>query len=202
MGPVFQFGNYKMSVLKHYEGINARSFELDREAWIMLLAFLEDLRTTQIVAKSMSTFGIMVHWHADPSLAHVVVQVYLNDDRKILDSVKINAGVPIKGKSWIVPCYVIKRKTVQELQDEEPYVTSRPLHPIPTPAPHWMGPVPPAASSANPENSNAGGSNNMIVDVQGRVHGVQVDPPTNAVVVDPVDPVSPVTPSAAMDGNV
>lgn len=91
LGPVFCFCNCRMTVVKHDEGINARSFELDREAWVMLLGFPEDLRTTQIVAKSVSTFGFMVHWHVDPSLAHVVVQVYLNDDKKIPDSVKINA---------------------------------------------------------------------------------------------------------------
>ena len=73
--------------LKHDEAQNARSFELDREAWVLLLGFLEDLCTSQIIAKSVSTFGIMVNWDDYASLARVVVKVYLNDDRKILDSV-------------------------------------------------------------------------------------------------------------------
>jgi len=61
---------------------------------------------------------------------------------------------------------------VQELKDEEAFVTTGPLHPIPAQAPRWMGPIPPAASSASPANSNAGGSN-MVVDDQGRDQGVQ-----------------------------
>jgi hypothetical protein len=76
----------------------------------------------------------MVHWHANPSLARVVVQVYLNDDKKNPNSVKINVVVPIKGKSWIVPCFVLK-KSVQEMQDEEAFMTTGPLHPTPAQAP-------------------------------------------------------------------
>lgn len=97
-----------------------------------------------------------------------MVKVYLNNDRKILDSVKVNAGLPTKGKSWTVPCYVLKKTNVQEMSDEEAYVTVGPLHPFPTLAPYWSGPVPPTDSSASPANSNAGGSN-MVVDGQHRV---------------------------------
>lgn len=32
LGPVFYFGNYAMSVIKHDESKNARTFDLDREA--------------------------------------------------------------------------------------------------------------------------------------------------------------------------
>ena len=38
----------------------------------------------------------MVHWHDSLSLARVIVKVYLNDDGKIPDSVKVNAGLPVK----------------------------------------------------------------------------------------------------------
>jgi hypothetical protein len=49
-----------MRVIKHDDAGNARSFDLDREAWVMLMGFSEDLKCTNIVAKSMSTFGILV----------------------------------------------------------------------------------------------------------------------------------------------
>lgn len=75
----------------------------------------------------------------------------------------MNVGLPTKGKSWTVPCYVLKNSNVKELPDEEAFVTTGPLHPFPTPAPRWNGPVPPAASDASPANSNTGGSN-MLVD--------------------------------------
>lgn len=121
LGPSFSFGTYQMHFVKH-DVENARSFELDREAWVLMVGFPEDLRTSQIIAKSVSTFGIMVNWDDYASLARVVVKVYLSDDRKIPDSVKVNAGVPTKGKSWTVPCYVLKKSNVLNLPDEEAYV--------------------------------------------------------------------------------
>lgn len=44
LGLVFCFGNYSMKLVKHDEADNARNFELDHEAWVMLLAFPKDLR--------------------------------------------------------------------------------------------------------------------------------------------------------------
>jgi len=50
-----------MIVIKHDEAENARAFDLDREAWVMLVGFLEDLHNGAIIAKVVSTFGILVH---------------------------------------------------------------------------------------------------------------------------------------------
>jgi hypothetical protein len=61
LGLVFSFGNYSLSVYMHDKAINARSFDLDHEAWVMLLGFLEDLCNVTIIAKGVSTFGILVH---------------------------------------------------------------------------------------------------------------------------------------------
>lgn len=36
----------------------------------------------------------MVEWHEPDNLARVVLKVYLNDDAKIPDSVKVNVGLP------------------------------------------------------------------------------------------------------------
>lgn len=141
LGPNFAFGNYCLHFIKHDEAENARSFELDREVWVMMLGFLEDLRTTQHIAKAVSSFGILANWDDAPSLARIVAKVYLNDDRKIPDSMKVNAGLPTKGRSWTVPCFVLKKNSVQELPDEEAYVTLGPLHP-PGPGPSLDGPRP------------------------------------------------------------
>lgn len=94
LGPVFRFGNYAMSVIKHDESKNARTFDLDREAWVLLVGFLEDLKNSIGIAKAVSGFGILVHWHEPNNLARVVAKVYLNDDAKIPDSVKVNVGLP------------------------------------------------------------------------------------------------------------
>ena len=91
------------------EAENARSFDLDREAWVLLVGFPKDLKNVVGIAKAVSSFGIMVHWHEPDNLTRVVVKVYLNDDAKILDLVKVNACLPQKGRSWIVPCFVLKK---------------------------------------------------------------------------------------------
>lgn len=167
--PVFHFGNYAMSVIKHDEAENARSFDLDREAWVLLVGFLEDLKDSIGIAKAVSGFGILVHWLEPDNLARVVAKVYLNNDAKIPNSVKVNAGLPQKGRSWTVPCYILKRQQVSELQDEEAYVTVGPLHPQPPQPPRWMGPVPPADSDATPIGSNNG--SDMHVDGGGPTNG-------------------------------
>ena len=120
-----------MTLVKHDEADNVRSFDLDREAWVMLVGFPEDLKSAAIIAKVVSGFGILVYWHETSNLARVVAKVYLNNNAKILDSVKINAGIPPKGKSWTSPCYILKQQVMNIPQDEEGYVTQGPLHPVP-----------------------------------------------------------------------
>lgn len=84
-----------------------------------MVGFSEDLKNGAAIAKAVSGFGILVQWHESENLVRVVAKVYLNDDAKIPDSVKVNAGLPQKGRSWIVPCYVFKKQNVVELQDEK-----------------------------------------------------------------------------------
>ena len=54
LGPVFRFGNYSMSLIKHDEADNACSFDLDREAWVLLVGFIENLKNVVGIAKTMS----------------------------------------------------------------------------------------------------------------------------------------------------
>lgn len=128
----------------------------------MLVGFPEDLRCFPTIAKAVSGFGIMVDWHETNNLASVVIKVYLNDDAKILDSVKVNPGLPKKGHSWTVPCFVLK-KDISEPQYEEGFVTIRPLHPCPPQPPCWMGIAPPASTEATPTASPIGAAMNIDV---------------------------------------
>lgn len=114
----------------------------------------------RILAGSL-VLGFMVHCHEPDNLARVVAKVYLNDDAKIPDSVKVNASLPQKGKSWTVPCFILKKQSVAELQDEEAYITVGPLHPRPPQPPRWLGPVPSANSDATPVGSNNGSAMNV-----------------------------------------
>jgi len=61
------------------------------------------------------------------------------------------------------------------LPDEEGFVTIGPLHPFPTPAPRWEGPVPPANPNASPVLSVAGGSNSPN-NKEGAGQGMMQDP--------------------------
>jgi hypothetical protein len=67
-----------------------------------------------------------------------------------------------------VPCYVLKRQGVQELMDEDAYVTVGPLHPIPPQPPRWMGPAAPAGSTNVQVGSNIEGNRNSEPDARGR----------------------------------
>jgi hypothetical protein len=63
LGPIFHFGDYGMTIIKHDEAENARSFDLDREAWVLLVGFPEDLKDSVGIAKAVSGFGILFQWH-------------------------------------------------------------------------------------------------------------------------------------------
>jgi len=158
LGPNFMFGYYSLHFVRHDEAENARAFPIDREAMILILAYPEDLRYTQHVVRAVSQFGILIGWD-DTQPGCVTAKVYLNDDVKIPSSIKLISGLPPNGKSWTSPCYILKRSNVTLLPDEEGFVTIGPLHPFPTPAPRWEGPVPPANPSASPILSATGGSN-------------------------------------------
>lgn len=177
LGPVFSFGPYAMTVIKHDEAENARTFDLDREAWVMLVGFPEDLKSTAIVAKAVSGFGILVDWHEPDNLARVVAKVYLNNEAKIPVSVKVNAGLPQRGHSWTVAVYVLKKKAVSEAPEEEAYITEGPLHPLPMQPPRWNGPSSPADTAATPVGSNADPNGNQNATAPG--DNMNVDQATN-----------------------
>lgn len=101
----------------------------------------------------------MVHWHELDNLARVVVKVYLNVDAKIPALVKVNVGLPKKGRSRIVPCFVLKQQRVIELPDEEAYVTIGPLHPQPPQPSRWLGLIP--LPNATLMGSNSGSAMNL-----------------------------------------
>ena len=61
---------------------------------MLLVGFLKDLKNSVGIAKVVSGFGILMHWHEPDNLARVDAKVYLIDDAKIPDSVKVNAGLP------------------------------------------------------------------------------------------------------------
>lgn len=163
-----------MIVIKHDEGDNACSFDLDHEAWVMLVGFPEDLKNGVTIPKVVSGFGILVYWHETTNLARVVAKVYLNPNAKIPGSAKVNAGLPQRGRSWTLPCFVLKQKAMTLPREEEAYVTLGLLHPVPPQAPHWSAPGMPEGSRTTPAVSNVGLA--MLVDVVVTADGCSTSP--------------------------
>lgn len=60
-----------------------------------------------------------------------------------------------------MPCFVLKKQSVIELQDEKAFVTIGLLHPQPPQPPRWMGLIPPAKSDATHVGSNNGSAMNL-----------------------------------------
>lgn len=123
--------------------------------------FSRGLKNGVTIAKAVSGFEILVYWHETDNLARVIAKVYLNEDTKIPDSVKVNAGLPQKGHSWIVPYFVLKKKNATAPLEEEAFVTEGPLHPVPPQAPCWLGMEHSNSLDATPVVSNVGSAMHM-----------------------------------------
>ncbi|KAF8662852.1 hypothetical protein HU200_055432 [Digitaria exilis] len=130
--------HYQLRFFKHDEGMNARFQDMDREAWLMLMSFPEDARSNSTIAKAVAGFGLLRYWHDTNNRAQIVVKVNLKDDAAIPHGVLVSPGLPPRTRSWMCPVFVLKRKGVTMLADEEPTPPNGPLFPMPHYAPRWM----------------------------------------------------------------
>nr|CAB3499740.1 unnamed protein product [Digitaria exilis] len=117
---LLEFGHgYTRRFIKHDEGLHVREHPLDREVWLMKMLFPNDARTNSAIAKA----------------------VHLNDDACIPDDVVVYAGLHPRVRSWTCPIFLLKRKDVINLGDEDgfPPPDGGLAHPFPPPPPRWMG---------------------------------------------------------------
>ena len=54
------FGNVSLTFAEHNKGRNWRSFQFNRECWIMLLGYPPDLREDEFVVNTFSSFGRVI----------------------------------------------------------------------------------------------------------------------------------------------
>lgn len=148
---------YQLHFVKHDEGINARYHDADREAWVMLLNYLEDAKSNSLVAKAVADFGLFRYWHDTNYLARIVVRVLLKDDAQIPHDVTVSVGMLPHLRSSTCPVFALKRKNVTVLPDEDELPDVGPLHPLPVGPPRWMGPnaVDPSSVLQNPRGPRA-----------------------------------------------
>ncbi|KAF8647522.1 hypothetical protein HU200_065348 [Digitaria exilis] len=124
----YQFNSQDtLSFAKHDEGRNARLQTMNREAWIMLMAYPEDAKNNTAVAKAVGGFSLLRYWHDSVNKARVVVKVNLKDDSEIPHGVIVSAGLPPRTTSWTCPVFVLKYKDVVVQSDEDPIPSNGPL---------------------------------------------------------------------------
>ncbi|CAN6311229.1 unnamed protein product [Urochloa humidicola] len=152
-----QFEDYQLSFIRHDEGPNMKDLELDRTAWLMLLCFLPDVKNLMsLVDKSLAGFGQLLHVHRSSSLARLIVKVLVNQDADVPDSITLSVGTYPHVRSWTVPVYLLSATDVVLGGDEDPIPVEGPTHPLPHPAPGWMGPVGPPVEDEPMEDAASG----------------------------------------------
>ncbi|GJN24108.1 hypothetical protein PR202_gb11826 [Eleusine coracana subsp. coracana] len=126
---------------RHDEMDNARSLDIDREVWLILVGYPLDARSHSTIAKSIASFALLKHVHESEVLARVIAKAVLHDDRRIPPDVVISTGSGPHTRSWTVPVYLLSRQDEIQVADEEGMPQDGIAHPMPPYAPRWMGPV-------------------------------------------------------------
>lgn len=125
------FGQYHIGFIKHDEGANVKAINMDREVWLMLLAYPNDHRSTVEIDKSIASFAILRHVHKSTNDARVIVKAAVNKLDDIPDEIVVSPGDTPCAPSWTVPVYVLHHNDIGVLTDEDPLPDHGPLHPLP-----------------------------------------------------------------------
>ncbi|CAN6347720.1 unnamed protein product [Urochloa humidicola] len=133
-----QFGQYQIRFIKHDVGCNARMTDMDREAWLMLLAYPTDYRSDLEIDKALAGFAILKHVHRSSNVARLIVKVMINKEDDVPDEIVVSPGDSPRAHSWTVPVYILFATDLAMLADEDALPPDGCLHPLPHPAPHWM----------------------------------------------------------------
>ncbi|CAN6373518.1 unnamed protein product [Urochloa humidicola] len=166
-----QLDDYQISFVRHDEGPNMTDLELDRTAWLMLLYFPPDAKNMlSLVDKSLSGFAQLLHIHISTTVSRLIVKVLINKDADVPDSITVSVGTQPKVRSWTVPIYLLSATDIVLGGDEAPLPADGPTHPLPHPAPGWMGaPAPrnPASmEEAASDNGGVGGNGGGLADME------------------------------------
>jgi hypothetical protein len=109
-------GNRQISFVPHDEApMNFRSATFTRKAWIMLLGYPLDLKTSEILTQVCAPFSKLLHWnHEDPSLTRGLLKVLIEDPLEVPRSFLIKVGRESdgQGRSWNVPVYIFNCELV------------------------------------------------------------------------------------------
>lgn len=151
-------GQYQVMFERHDEVTNARSVDIDREVWLMLLWFSIDARSHASIAKSISSFALLKHVHESGVLSRFIVKVVVHDDRRIPPDVVVSTGFGRGTKSCTILVYVLSRQNLVQVEDEQPVSANGLAHPLTPQNPRWTGPLgdPPQGNMPQAEESQVG----------------------------------------------
>ncbi|KAL6646715.1 hypothetical protein ACP70R_015409 [Stipagrostis hirtigluma subsp. patula] len=186
------FPPYYIHFLRHDEGPNARACPMDQECWILLLGYPLDCLNLCHLAKVVSGFGLLTHWHESSNLGRVLLQVRLHDARFVPDDVTVTIGEGKDANSITVVVVRLRSRNMLSPPDEDELP---PYGPAPTPS-RWMGRggVYPGegASRASSGSGNSYGSNGDDHAPLHPVFGQNQNPDAAPAALIPPRPATPV----------
>lgn len=75
----------------------------------MLLCYPLEAHSFSAIAKSISSFALLMHAHEPEVFARVIVKAVLHNDRQIPPDVVVSIGFGRHTKTWMVPVYILSR---------------------------------------------------------------------------------------------
>lgn len=142
--------NHVVAMVKHDEGINARSCAYIRVCWLMFLAFPLDFQKDLYIRASVAPYGRLLAWYTNENKSRILVQVLVLSPDRVLRRLVVSRETLIRGmgRSWSVPIYILNGHFPDAFHadedpvpfDGEPHPEHGPVvlgpHPI---APDWQG---------------------------------------------------------------
>lgn len=107
--PFIMGHNHVVRVVKHDEGINARSCAYTRVVWLMFLAFPLDFQKDIYIRAAVAPFGRLLEWYSDENKSRILAQALVLSPDRIPRSLIVSRGTLIggMGRSWTVPVYIL-----------------------------------------------------------------------------------------------
>ena len=101
--------NDVVRVVKHDEGINARSCTYTRVCWLMFLAFPLDFQKDIYIRAAVAPYGRLLDWYHDENRSRILAQALILSPDRVPRSLVVSRGTMIggMGRSWTVPVYIL-----------------------------------------------------------------------------------------------